>query len=482
MIDGNEISFALFSFQRICTLAYLTDYSRHPHTGRMAGSSLFRTYFKYPYAYRPTNSQNTIYPYQHHDVWTSFLGSECHSRLSFDVYCSRSPNRSLGISGIFFQRIYHPHHINILYTIAHQRHDGADDFYKYSPYCQRTVEKHMNTTPTIEKEKKKRIVCIGGGTGTFVSLKGLKKYNQHLSAIVSMSDSGGSNKRIRDEFGLLPTSDLRQCIVALSDENGGVGILRKLFMYRFEKGQGISGMTFGNLFMAALTDIVGSQKDAIEQTSKILRIKGSVIPVSYTDTNLVATYADGTVEKEEHFIDEPRHDGTIKITNITLSPPAEANGKAVEEILKADLIVLGPGDLYTSILPNLVIDGIKKALNKTKGKIVYVLNLMTKYGQTYNFTAYDHVKTMEQYIGPCIDTILINTRPIPRYALSVYAKYHELPVLDDLKESHGYTVLRADLISDQVVKKSNTDTLVRSLIRHDSDKLGEALMACIKEI
>jgi len=333
----------------------------------------------------------------------------------------------------------------------------------------------------IPKEKKQRIVCIGGGTGTFVSLKGLKAYNQHLSAIVSMSDSGGSNKRIRDEFGLLPTSDIRQCIVALSDENGGVGTLRKLFMYRFEKGQGISGMTFGNLFMAALADIVGSQKDAIEQTSKILRIKGSVIPVSFTDTNLVATYEDGSVETEEHLIDEPTHDGTLKITNLSLKPEAQANPKAVEEILKADLIVLGPGDLYTSILPNLIISDIKTALAKTKATIVYVLNLMTKYGQTYNFSALDHIKVMESYIGPCIQTVLINTTPIPNYALEVYAKYQEYPIVDDIPNDSRYRVIRTDLISDHVIKKSNTDTLVRSLIRHDSDKLASALMTCIKK-
>jgi len=336
-------------------------------------------------------------------------------------------------------------------------------------------------TNAIHKEKKKRIVCIGGGTGTFVTLKGLKTYNQHLSAIVSMSDSGGSNKRIRDEFGLLPTSDLRQCIVALSDENGGVGILRKLFMYRFEKGLGISGMTFGNLFMAALTDIVGSQKEAIEQTSKILRIKGSVIPVSFTDTNLVATYEDGTIVQEEHFIDEPQHDGTLKITNIRLSPPAEANAKAVEEILKADLIVIGPGDLYTSILPNLIIKGITQALKKTKGKIVYILNLMTKYGQTYNYSAIDHVNTIESYIGPHVHTVLVNTGTIPLYALEVYAKYHEHPIHDNLTNTDHWKIKRENLISSHIVQKAHTDTLVRSLIRHDSDKLASALMKCMEE-
>src|SRR4030042_6902965 len=146
----------------------------------------------------------------------------------------------------------------------------------------------------------KRVVCIGGGTGTFVVLKGLKNYTHQLSAIVTMSDSGGSNKWIRDEFGLLPTSDIRQCLVALSDENGGVGLLRKLFMYRFEKGKGLRGMTFGNLFMAALSDILGSQKEAIRQTGRVLRIKGSIIPVSYTNTNLYAVYEDGHVVHEEH--------------------------------------------------------------------------------------------------------------------------------------------------------------------------------------
>src|SRR5437868_9740114 len=122
------------------------------------------------------------------------------------------------------------------------------------------------------KGRKPKIVCLGGGTGTFVALKGLKYYPCSLSAIVTMSDSGGSNKRIRDEFGLLPTSDIRQCLIALSEENGRTGLLRQLFMYRFEKGAGISGMTFGNLFMAALSDILGSQEEAIKQTGKVLRI------------------------------------------------------------------------------------------------------------------------------------------------------------------------------------------------------------------
>lgn len=327
--------------------------------------------------------------------------------------------------------------------------------------------------------KQKNVVCIGGGTGTFVTLRGLKQFPLSIKAIVAMSDSGGSNKRIRDEFGLLPTSDLRQCIVALSDEHGGVGVLRKLFMYRFEKGNGISGMTFGNLFMAALSDILGSQSEAIRQTSKILRIRGSVIPVSYTDTNLVAAYEDGSVLEEEHFIDEPPHDGSIKITSISLKPKAIANPEALEAITHADLIVLGPGDLYTSIIPNLLVDSIVPALVRARGKRVYVMNLMTKFGQTHEFTALDHIRALEKFAGKCIDYVLINTASLSKKALGVYAKYHEKPVVDDVYKKSYYRVIRAPVVNSILVKKSASDTLVRSLIRHDSKKLAEQLFALI---
>jgi len=327
----------------------------------------------------------------------------------------------------------------------------------------------------MRKLKLPSIVCIGGGTGTFVALKGLKNYPCQLTAIVAMSDSGGSNKRIRDEFGLLPTSDIRQCLVALSDENGGAGLLRKLFMYRFEKGQGISGMTFGNLFMAALADILGSQAEAIKQTGKVLKIHGTVVPVSYTDTNLVAEYEDGHVVAGEHFIDEPPHDGKLKIKNISLKPAAVANPDAITAILKADLIVLGPGDLYTSLIPNLLVGGIADAIVKSKAQKVYVLNLMTKYGQTYNFTASDHMNTLTRYLGKCLDCVVVNTALLSKKAIATYAKYQEHPVVDDLPKKAKFGIIHADVASNQIVHQNSSDTLVRSLIRHDSEKLGSIL-------
>lgn len=331
----------------------------------------------------------------------------------------------------------------------------------------------MKTTPD------KRIVCIGGGTGTFVVLRGLKSYPFHLSAIVTMSDSGGSNKRLRDEFGLLPTSDIRQAFVALSHENGGGGLLRKLFMYRFERGVGIRGMTFGNLFMAALSDILGSQQEAIRQTGKVLRIHGTVIPVSFTDTNLFAAYEDGHTVSEEHLIDEPVHDGRMRITNVFLKPEARANPDAVKAIESADLIVLGPGDLYTSVIPNLLVKGVSTAIRHTKAHVVYIVNLMTKYGQTYNFGASEHVRVLSEFIGHSIDSVIINNAPIPKKALDVYAKAHEQAVSDDIPKYTHYRVIRADVAGSRLIEQAKSDTLVRSLIRHDSEKLAKVLAALV---
>lgn len=325
----------------------------------------------------------------------------------------------------------------------------------------------------------KRIVVIGGGTGAFVVLRGLKDYLFHLSAIVTMSDSGGSNKRLRDEFGILPTSDIRQCLVALSDENGGVGLLRQLFMYRFEKGEGISGMTFGNLFMAALTDILGSQAEAIRQTRKVLRIKGDVIPVSYTKTDLVATYEDGTTLNEEHLIDEPPHDGRLRIKSIKLVPSAKANPDALAAIKKADLIIIGPGDLYTSIIPNLLVWGVADVIKKSRAKVVYVLNLMTKFGQTHNFTAKEHVEVVSRFIGKRINTVLVNKTKLPQNAVDIYKKYNENQVVDDLSKSAYYQVIRADILSPGIISRVKSDKLVRSLIRHDSVKLAMQLVKLI---
>ncbi len=324
----------------------------------------------------------------------------------------------------------------------------------------------------------KKIVTIGGGTGVSSVLAGLRKYDCDISAIVSMADNGGSNKIIREEFGLLPLSDIRQCIVALSGgENSSFqDLMRKLFRYRFEKGGGIRGMTFGNLFMTALSDILGDQMEAIRKTQKILKVKGKVIPVTSSNSTLVAVYENGLEVRGEHQIDEPKHDGTLRIEKIYLDPPSFANPEAVAAVESADLIVIGPGDLYTSLMVNLVVDGIAESVSSARARIVYIVNLMTSFGETYGFRASDHIRVVENYIkGRPLDYVLINSSSLPKDIVKEYEKENEFPVEDDLKDSSSYKVIRADLLDARRVVKSKADVLKRSLIRHDGDKVAKII-------
>lgn len=325
----------------------------------------------------------------------------------------------------------------------------------------------------------KKVTVIGGGTGTYTVLTGLKSYPIELSVIVSMMDSGGSNRVIRDEFGLLPTSDLRQCIVALSEEKPK-DILRKLFTYRYNSGIGISGMTFGNLFMAALTDIYGSQKKAIEKTCEFLDVKGEVIPVTFDNTHLVALYENGKQVLGEHLIDEPSENiAKLKIVKIDVFPKAKANPRAIQSIKQADLIVLGPGDLFTSILPNLVIDNVADTIKRSKAKIVFVMNLMTRWGQTNNFSARQFLEEVEEYLGRSVDFIILNNGKIPKVALNWYKKVKSIPVKDDLDKRVKSKILRGNFVSKRIYKKVSGDVLTRSLVRHDPEKIAKAIVSII---
>lgn len=329
--------------------------------------------------------------------------------------------------------------------------------------------------------RNKKIVVIGGGTGTYTVLTGLKKYPVKLSAIISMTDSGGSNRVIRDEFGLLPTSDIRQVMVALASDNSDE-LLRNLFTYRYSQGTGISGMTFGNLFMAALTDIYGSQEEAIEKTCKMLNVEGEIIPVTYDNVHLVARYETGQQVLGEHFIDEPDEVvGKHKIIELEVFPEASANPKALKAIKEADLVVLGPGDLYTSIICNLVVSDIAKGIRKSRAKKVFVLNLMTRFGQTSNLTASDHLKELEKYLGKgVVNVCLVNkTEKFPRGVLARYKEEKAYLVKDDLEKNHGVKIVRRSFISNEVYSKPKSDKLKRSLIRHDSVKLAKAIISLL---
>lgn len=321
------------------------------------------------------------------------------------------------------------------------------------------------------------VVTIGGGTGSYASLMGLKKHPLKLTAIVNMIDDGGSSGRLRDELGVLPPGDIRQCLVALSESSK---LLRDLFNYRFEDG-GLRGHSFGNIFLSTLEKQTGSMKKAILEVEKILRIKGKVIPVTFTKSKLCASLIDGATIVGQHHVDVvEKKDKRAPIKKIYLKPKAKINEDAKDAILEANYILIGPGDLYTSIIPNLLVTGLSNAIKKSKAKKIYVLNLMTKYGQTTNFKASDHLKVLEDYLGKkVLDFVLINKTLPKKRVLSWYEGYSEHPVEDDLRANKNYKILRKDLIKDVVITKIPGDELRRSIIRHDSKKLASEVMNII---
>jgi uncharacterized cofD-like protein len=319
--------------------------------------------------------------------------------------------------------------------------------------------------------KVKNIVTIGGGTGTFVVQSGLKKLpNVSLTAIVSVADDGGATGRLRDAYGFLPLGDARQALIALA-ENGESSLIRRLFGYRFPKGD-VAGHNFGNLFLTALTDMLGSDAEAIEAASQILRIKGKVIPVSDTPGTLVAHLEDGTTIVGEHTIDTPTP-GRAHIATLESKEPVEVSKDACAAINRADLIVLGPGDLYASTLANFTVTGLKECVQKSKAKLVYIVNLFTKAGQTQGYGATKYVDEITRYAGRRPDVILVSTSTFPQEALDRYAVEGEFPVADDL--GGDPSVVRGEFASATVVEKSNADVVSRSLIRHDSEKVAEAI-------
>lgn len=323
-------------------------------------------------------------------------------------------------------------------------------------------------------KSEKSFVVIGGGTGTFSVLSGLKKYTDKITGIVSMADSGGSAKKERDEWGLLPSSDIRKSLLALADISDKDSlILRKLFEYRFAKGVGLEGMTFGNLFLVALSNITRSQTKAINMASEFLRIKGRVLPVSLDKVDLVAEYEDGSEIIGEHYIDEPLHNGKIKITRLLTRPWARINEEVSAAIRDCDCLIIGPGGFYTTIIANLVVRGVRQAITKSRAKKIFILNLMTEYGQTFGFTAKSYLNCLNQYLDiKFLDYFLINNSAIPENILNKYRLSHAEPVINDINNLFQSKVIAADLLSAKKIVRQKGDVLQRSLIRHDPDKIA----------
>jgi uncharacterized cofD-like protein len=331
--------------------------------------------------------------------------------------------------------------------------------------------------------KKKSIVVIGGGTGTHPILRGLKKYSDQITitAVITMADSGGSTGRLRDEFGQLPIGDVRMALTALaSDVDEDDQLLRELFLHRFDKGEGLNGHNFGNLFMVALTQILGDEAQAVQAASRILRVKGKVLPVTKDNLHIVATYDDGVVIEGEHEIDEPKDERkNHHIVSLTTHPKGTITEEAQEALLQADLILLGPGDLYSSLLANCVIEGVPEAIRASKAQFIFASNLMTRPGQTHGMTASQHVAEVLKYVGQMPDYVVINTGVIPQHLLEKYAEQFQFPVVDDCGALDG-TIIRADLLSSDEVIKKKGDVLQRSLVRGDGDKFATLLLSLLQ--
>lgn len=328
----------------------------------------------------------------------------------------------------------------------------------------------------------KNIVVIGGGTGTFTVLRGLKEIDDlNISAIMTMADNGGSNKVLRDEFGLLPTSGIRQAIVALSQDEG---LMRELFTYRYYQGRGISGMTFGNLFMAALSDVMKSQREGIRETCELMKVKGKIFPVSYDDVELLAEYEDGTELLGEHMIDESNEKvGKKRIKTLRTIPKTQIDKDAKSAIISADMIVLGPGDLYTNTIANLVVEGVNKSIAKSNAKVVFVINLMTKYGEAYGYSAKDYLDDLGKYLDlKHVDYVLVNSDvSFSKKLLTAYRREHAKPVEDDLEQEYkGIEVVRKKTLSHSKPSEQKGDEMSRSMIRHDSKKLAKTLISLVK--
>ncbi len=317
-----------------------------------------------------------------------------------------------------------------------------------------------------------KILAIGGGTGLPIALEGLKTYSEKLTAIVTVTDSGRSSGVIREEYGILPPGDVRNCLVALSETEEQEKDLYQLFQYRFNKGS-LNGMSLGNLLMTALTDITGSFDQAIKKASKILTIKGKVLPSTLTSTHICAELKDGSVVEEEFNVRAPRK---APIERVFLkSNDVECPPDAISEIEKADIIVIGPGSLYTSVISNLLVGGIKNALQSTKAVKIYLCNIVTQPGQTDNYTASDHIKAITKYLGEGIlDYVLVNNNFPREEIIEKYRKEGaDIVALDENLENNNVAVEVTDLIENIEQKRVLWEK--QDLIRHDPEKLADAI-------
>ena len=311
-----------------------------------------------------------------------------------------------------------------------------------------------------------KVVVIGGGSGTSAVLRGLKRYTSQVSAVVTMFDSGGSSGLLQEEFGYPPLGDLRQCLLGLSEGDEASRPLRELVDFRFNQESSLNGHSLGNLLLAALTTLGKDLEQAVDDLARMLRITGQVIPVSLERADLCAMLTDGQLLRGESTIDL-RRQLHPRIERVFLDPTVPANRRGVEAVMDADVVALGPGDLYTSIIPNFLVAGMTEALATTRATRVYVCNLMTKLGETDGFTASGFVREMHRYLGDArLDWALVNVGGITGPIREAYRREEAYPVaadIDDIgREVPG--VYAADLGNDEIPLKHRSSRVAEAII------------------
>ncbi len=311
-------------------------------------------------------------------------------------------------------------------------------------------------------EKGPKVVAVGGGTGLANLLRGLKLYTGNITAIVTVADDGGSSGRLRDELGILPPGDIRNCLVALADREP---LMEKLFQYRFSAEGNLDGHSFGNLFIASMTEVLGDFEEAIKESSKVLAIKGQVLPASNEDIHLGAVYEDNSVKMGESLI--PLQEKKIK--EVFLRPAdCKPTAASLEAIKDAELIVVGPGSLYTSILPNLLVRGITETIRKSSAIKIYICNVMTQPGETTGYTASDHLRTIYSHIGAGLfDYIVVNREAGDRELARRYEKEGAYPVKVDRQELRrlGVNIIEASLLSTSDYIRHEPAQLAREILK-----------------
>lgn len=307
-----------------------------------------------------------------------------------------------------------------------------------------------------------RLAIIGGGTGLSVLLKGIKYFPWDITAVVSMADDGGSSGRLRNQLGMLPPGDVRNCMVALADREI---LMEQLFNYRFKQGEGLAGHNLGNLILAALVDLHGSFELALQQMSRVLAIRGKVLPSTLENVIIKAKLADGRVITGESKIPHARQ--AIKKINIEPSNP-QPYKEALEAIKRADIIILGPGSLYTSIIPNLLVDGVADAISQNKGVKVYICNVMTQPGETKGYTASQHLEAIYEHSkAKLVNHIIVNNQVVKdKNLLNKYAEEEAEPVIIDFNKLKklGVQIISKPLIDENKLVRHNSWALAITLV------------------